>query len=527
VGCSFSRYAPCGPRVVLWLVVMVVLSQSGAGQTIGPASPYPVVFFEDFEDQAATEARWLPRENYTFAPGWQGQGICIANIQEQTTVIAAAFPLAGMRGGMITLSARIKGENISQPPNHWNGVKVMLHVQLQDGSSLWPQVPVGSGSFDWLNQGVLIGIPDAAVSAVLYLGLEACSGTVWFDDVCIRLVADPDSYPGPRDPSIPIDKCHNLGMLRGAMVATNLEHTDGAVLGRDWNANVVRWQLGGCSYPEGLLTPDYDTILANELALLDDALRWCRRYGLLVVVDLHSLSQGLFSSAAAQQKLVSVWQTIAARYRDEDIVWAYDLANEPDPRGGAWGNGSVLIWEDLADRVVRAIRQVDADTPIIIESVYAAPWTFTHLRPLDFSLTRIIYSAHMYEPHRFTHQTLLPEYAKSCRYPGIINGTYWGKLQLMLALAPVSAFQWKYRVPVFIGEFSAIRWAPEQSAFRYIRDCCAIFDQLDWDWCYHAFREWHGWSVEHSEDPNDLEPSVLPTRREKLLRVYFGRNEKP
>ena len=27
--------------------------------------------------------------------------------------------------------------------------------------------------------------------------------------------------------------------------------------------------------------------------------------------------------------------------------------------------------------------------------------------------------------------------------------------------------------------------------------CIALFRDYGWDWTYHAFREWEGWSVEH------------------------------
>ena len=30
----------------------------------------------------------------------------------------------------------------------------------------------------------------------------------------------------------------------------------------------------------------------------------------------------------------------------------------------------------------------------------------------------------------------------------------------------------------------------------WIRDCIDILEEYGWDWSYHAFREWDGWSVE-------------------------------
>ena len=53
-----------------------------------------------------------------------------------------------------------------------------------------------------------------------------------------------------------------------------------------------------------------------------------------------------------------------------------------------------------------------------------------------------------------------------------------------------------------------------------------IFEENGWDWAYHAFREWDGWSVEHGPDPNDRSRSKTPTDREQLLRSWFEKNAK-
>jgi hypothetical protein len=81
-------------------------------------------------------------------------------------------------------------------------------------------------------------------------------------------------------------------------------------------------------------------------------------------------------------------------------------------------------------------------------------------------------------------------------------------------------------VHIYLGEFSAIRWAPGDSAHQYLRDCIDIFEEYGWDWAYHAFREWDGWSVEHGPDRNNRTRMATPTDREQLLRSWFAENEK-
>jgi len=58
---------------------------------------------------------------------------------------------------------------------------------------------------------------------------------------------------------------------------------------------------------------------------------------------------------------------------------------------------------------------------------------------------------------------------------------------------------------------------------RWIADVGALLNAYGWDWCYHAFREWPGWSVEHVVTEGDsaatakFAPSADNSRRRALL----------
>lgn len=79
-------------------------------------------------------------------------------------------------------------------------------------------------------------------------------------------------------------------------------------------------------------------------------------------------------------------------------------------------------------------------------------------------------------------------------------------------------------MPIYIGEFSCIRWAPNNSAYNYIRDCIEIFEEYNWDYDYYSFQTWNGWSVEHSTGYYDNVFPTTKTDRELLLRSYFRQN---
>jgi hypothetical protein len=180
----------------------------------------------------------------------------------------------------------------------------------------------------------------------------------------------------------------------------------------------------------------------------------------------------------------------------------------------------------LAERAAQAIREIDSQHAIIVEAPpWGSPESLADFSPL--AVSNVIYSVHMYVPAEFTHQGVFNPTSKRVAYPGEIDGRTWDRAALASVLKPVVDFQSAYRVPIYIGEFSAIRWAPDQSAYRYLKDVIDLFEEYGWDWSYHAFREWQGWSVEHTEDRANSQPAAEPTHRQQLLCERFSRNKKP
>ena len=109
------------------------------------------------------------------------------------------------------------------------------------------------------------------------------------------------------------------------------------------------------------------------------------------------------------------------------------------------------------------------------------------------------------------------------------RSVYLVKKRQEAVLAPVTAFQARYHVPIYVGEFSVVRWAPPGSGARWLQDVVDLFEARHWSWTYHAFREWHGWSLEHGGTfwMNGMEPppeAAKETDRAKVIRRALGRN---
>jgi len=459
-----------------------------------------------------------------------------AAIERQTgpsRIISVRLPAEQMRGCTVLGSAMVKAENVSAKPNSWNGIKFMLAIE-SPARKLWPQAEIGTGSFDWQRAVFSARIPKDASGVTLILGLEAVTGKAWFDDVKIAVAKTPVVIAA-RTNSGPVFRGHNLPRLRGTMISSSIDAESLRVLGQDWNANLIRWQLTRSGRAGQSMSLDtYDRWLDSELKKLGAALPWCEKYGLRVVLDLHSppggkgtsggyigSDAGLFTDKAAQDKFVQVWRDMTRRFKGNKQIWGFDLANEPVE---TVVGENCEDWQALAERAARAIRAIDPDRTLIVEP---APWGGPEGLPdlVPLPLSNVVYSVHMYQPHAFTHQGVFSK-GQEYRYPGMIEGKYWDKAQLEAALQPAIDFQKNYGVHIYIGEFSAIRWAPENSAYRYLKDLIEIFEAHGWDWSYHAFREWNGWSVEHGSDRQNNARASEPTDRQKLLCGWFARNQK-
>jgi len=532
-----SRGLPSlGAVTALACVTMVVTSHSASASS-DPPRPGDVVFRTDF-DTAPTRAAWsqAPFATWEGGGGFEGTtGLRITVPVDQAdaaSMIRCPLDLKRYRGCRLLFECLARADAVSRPTESWNGVKFMLHYASPTAGSQWHHPSGLFGTFDWQSLSFTARIADDADQGEIDLGLQGSSGSVWFDSLKVTVQhGPPPQRPQPMANPGPAFRGHNLPRLRGVMSPNTFRDEDLRVLGMDWKANVIRWQItrnwGRAGTDRDL--EEYDRWFGGKLDELDEALKAARRYGLMVVIDMHSPPGGryenndlaIFNEAVYQDHYVALWEKIARRYRGNPVIWGYDLINEPvqnqpSPPGVADYLGTQV-------RAAKAIRAIDAEVPIFIA---AAEWDsaagFRELEPV--AVSNVIYQVHLYVPGEFTHQGVNNP-RTGVAYPGRIGGVDWNKERLRRELQPVRDFQLAYNVHLYVGEFSAIRWAP--GAVDYLRDCIELFEEYGWDWTYHAYREWDGWSVEHGQDRDDHRPSVEPTDRHKLLLDWFARNEKP
>lgn len=169
---------------------------------------------------------------------------------------------------------------------------------------------------------------------------------------------------------------------------------------------------------------------------LDYVIQKCKKAGLYVVLDLHSApgfqntdsacgkneESVLFSSTKegfeARNATVRLWTQIAAHYKDEPAVAAYDLLNRPLNRIAEW-EGSLDTLHKFYRRLLKAIRNVDEKHIIILE---AAGTPDTLPLPEKFNGENIAYGIYSHFHTTFETQALLNgiKQFKDSRIPFII-----------------------------------------------------------------------------------------------------------
>ena len=476
---------------------------------------------------ASTEA-FVPKDGWRLSrfAKIEGNRLVVDVPQDQAKAGGAArctVDLTPFRGKGFRASVRASGRDLSKPAASWLGFKFMLHYKSR-GVSVWPGAHGRTGTFAEDRFAFGEYDPDFDVdTAELTLGLQAASGRVEFDLSTLKIVPSEPLWPvvnRDRRVSYP-DSVRNQPPLRGVMSPSKPMTEDDFRTLKEWGATLLRYQIvgdfGGVGQDRDLAK--YDRWVNGKLDHLESTvIPLARKYGLKVVVDVHNPPGGrlpnkdwrMYYEPKYAEHFVALWQRIAARFaKHGDVIYGYDLDNEPVQTDKA---ASDCDYWSVQRRAAEAVRAVDPTTPIVVESnAWDSPDAFRYLSALD--MDNVIYQVHMYVPGEFTHQGVHGS-PVGVAYPNAKKG--WDRAYLKKVLEPVRAFEKRHGAKIYVGEFSAIAWA--DGADRYLADCISIFREYGWDWTYHAFREWTGWSVEHeTASPKARPVPAADTPRKRVL----------
>jgi hypothetical protein len=191
--------------------------------------------------------------------------------------------------------------------------------------------------------------------------------------------------------------------------------------------------------------------LEEGFQLMDSLITWCRKYKLYVIIDMHGAPGGqtganiddspadkpeLFIDQKYETRLINLWMKIVSRYKDDPVVAAYDLLNEPLPKGTGAAEKYKHLLVPLYERLTKEIRTVDQKHMITIEGFdWANDWSLFD-KPFDNNL---FYQFHYYCWGRPDNLNGIDEYLikrKQLNTPVWVgetgekdNGIYWATSQ--------------------------------------------------------------------------------------------------
>ncbi|MCH3971972.1 MAG: glycoside hydrolase family 5 protein [Oscillospiraceae bacterium] len=312
----------------------------------------------------------------------------------------------------------------------------------------------------------------------------------------------------------------NLGGWLSQFSLARQEHFQSFVQEKDiqqiaqWGADHVRLPVD-CDVLENPQQP-FDLNQAG-IAYVDRCLKWCEKYHLNVILDLHH-AEGhvygemekivpLFTDPVLRTRFLKIWKTLAARYRGIGKQLTFELLNEISDASG-------YLWNNLCADAIQTIRGIDSSRTILVGSNEAnSVFTLNQLHLFDDP--NVVYNFHFYDPMTFTHQKAhfsqdLRDFNTTVHYPGKIAGfpaylaahrqyvdkfyrTVWDdendRPLMQRYLANAANFVRYTGRELYCGEFGAIIGAPEKDAAAWVTDVRNTLDSLKIGHAYWSYKE--------------------------------------
>jgi hypothetical protein len=207
-------------------------------------------------------------------------------------------------------------------------------------------------------------------------------------------------------------------------------------------------------------------------------------------LGLTEKSPDFWSNNKHLEDVVEKVREITIRFKGRGSeLGAYHILNEPSIRS-TFKTKRPQKWPELLNKIILTIRAEDTNRWVVVTpGPGGMPSSYEGFQPLGFKL--IIYGAHMYTPHNYTYQGIRGRTRRGKAYPGVINDKEWNKASLKESLSELRDFEEKNNAVIWLGEFSAVRWAP--GAEDYLKDIVSIFNEYEWGWSYFCYKCSHVW----------------------------------
>jgi len=274
---------------------------------------------------------------------------------------------------------------------------------------------------------------------------------------------------------------------------------------------------------------NFTGIPERDFVQLKNALDIAQLYGIKIELTMFSLPGArnrqdndykfdyrLWTDEKYQEQAFAFWKELARRLKDHPALVGYTPLNEPFPARkdgfeegniagfGQWLERNKNTTADLNRfnrRMVKAIRSVDAETPIILDCwFHSSPIGFRYLEPVEDNA--VLYVFHFYDPWVFTTYRINKErfsYPDKMPVPDSDATEQWTKANIQKRIQPVIDWAKRFNVPasrISAEEFGCDRRVV--GAKKYLEDLIAEFNEHKWHWAFYSFRssDWDGLDYE-------------------------------
>ncbi|WP_430782755.1 cellulase family glycosylhydrolase [Actinoplanes sp. G11-F43] len=144
---------------------------------------------------------------------------------------------------------------------------------------------------------------------------------------------------------------------------------------------LLEWKAGTFVAPNVNTYANPELTGLNSLQIFEYWLELCERFGIKVLLDVHSAEADnsghvhpvWWKGSITPEHFYQAWEWAAARWRNDDTIVAFDLKNEPhgtpnDPVRAKWdGSTDVDNWKHTAETAAKRILAIHPEVLILVE----------------------------------------------------------------------------------------------------------------------------------------------------------------
>lgn len=280
---------------------------------------------------------------------------------------------------------------------------------------------------------------------------------------------------------------------------------------------------------------DYNVVMTEEGEFIEsgfqyiaNAITWCRKYGLHMILDLHKTQGfvfdtpdyvGFFENEELQERFYRLWEKFAAAFGMDYDMLAFELLNEvTEPRFSD-------TWNKAARTAIKRIRAIAPNIQIVVGGYWNG--SIDALYDLEIPEDEnVVFTFHCYDPMLFTHQQaywvkeMTPDF--TIAYPG--KTEEYRRKAVEIGLDYVMDFKnvptetldadffinrWsravkyceEHNIALYCGEYGVIDHAPVEDTLNWFKDIHTAFEKFDIPRSVWSYKEMdYGLIDEHYKD---------------------------